>query len=381
MQEARRVVVWCQELKDRPHLALQWHDPITGGRRSRTSGTADPDQADRRRADLEYELNHGLHQDASDMSWSRFRALFEDEYVASRRPATRRNFASALDLFEECCHPKRLRGVTERTLSAFAASLRKRVVRGGRTGMAASTMRVTLSFLRAALRWAVHQKLLPECPRFPLIKVPRTRPQPVPTESFERLYAKAGDDATRALLLCGWLAGLRRGEAYALEWSPTDRSPWVDFARGRVVFPAEFVKGAEDQWLPLDPWLREALELLPRRGRRVFDFRNRSGRPLGPSGLSHRVVRLARLAGVKLTLRALRRGFGCFYAARVPAQVLQKLMRHADIRITMDYYVNIDSAVEEAVLDRKRSARRANDPLGNVPEGAEETLNPEESAG
>jgi len=33
--------------------------------------------------------------------------------------------------------------------------------------------------------------------------------------------------------------------------------------------------------------------------------------------------------------------------------VLQKLMRHSDIRTTMDYYANVDAAVEEAVSDLK----------------------------
>jgi hypothetical protein len=49
-------------------------------------------------------------------------------------------------------------------------------------------------------------------------------------------------------------------------------------------------------------------------------------------------------------MKSLRRGFGCRYAGRVSAQVLQKLMRHSDIKITMDYYANVDDAVEAAVL-------------------------------
>lgn len=33
---------------------------------------------------------------------------------------------------------------------------------------------------------------------------------------------------------------------------------------------------------------------------------------------------LGKLTGVKLTFKSLRRGFGCYWAARVSAQVLQK---------------------------------------------------------
>ena len=106
------------------------------------------------------------------------------------------------------------------------------------------------------------------------------------------------------------------------------------------------------QWLPLDATLREALLALPRHGRRVFRFTDRGGRSVNDLAVSHRVVKLAKLAGVTLTMRTLRKGFGCYYAARVPAQVLQKLMRHADIKTTMAYYANVDDAVEAAVAAR-----------------------------
>jgi hypothetical protein len=49
-------------------------------------------------------------------------------------------------------------------------------------------------------------------------------------------------------------------------------------------------------------------------------------------------------------MHTLRKGFGCRYAGKVPAQVLQKLMRHRNIKTTMDYYCNVDQAVMEAVL-------------------------------
>jgi integrase len=63
-------------------------------------------------------------------------------------------------------------------------------------------------------------------------------------------------------------------------------------------------------------------------------------------------------AGVRLTFKSLRRGFGCRYAGKVSAHVLQRLMRHSDLKITMTYYANIDAAVEEAVLGAKRNTSR-----------------------
>jgi integrase len=353
-----RVIVWVQNRGDRPYLSLEWHDPATHKRKSKSAETNNPLDAEKARADLEYELNHGLHRDTSGMSWERFRELFEDEYITFRRPSTRGNYSAAFDGFETLCAPRALRGVNERTASAFAAAMQK-------AGLAPGTIRQRLTLLRTALRWALGQKIIGEVPRFPAIRIPRKRPQAVPLESFERLLDKAPDANMRAFLLTGWLAGLRLTEAAALEWEPTETAPYLDPAAGRIVLPAELVKGAEDQWVPLDPELWDVLSRLPRHGKKVFRFVDeRDGHPLGRTGIGERVIRLARRAGVKLTMRTLRRGFGCRYAGRVPAQVLQKLMRHASVTTTMTYYANVDDAAMEAVRG-KRVSRVA----GRVTEG------------
>src|SRR5262249_10468557 len=152
--------------------------------------------------------------------------------------------------------------------------------------------------------WAKEQKLIPAVPKFPAVKVPRKKPQPVAAEAFERLLAKAPDPHMRAFLLCGWLAGLRLNEALALEWEHADAAPWLDLARDRIWLPAGFVKAVEDQWLPLDAQLREALEALPRQGRKVFRFTNpRTGAPTGDDAVGQRVTGLARAAGVRMTMK------------------------------------------------------------------------------
>jgi sulfatase maturation enzyme AslB (radical SAM superfamily) len=49
-------------------------------------------------------------------------------------------------------------------------------------------------------------------------------------------------------------------------------------------------------------------------------------------------------------MKSLRRGFGYRSAGKVPAQVLQKAMRHANIKTTLDYDANVDEAAEEVIL-------------------------------
>jgi integrase len=277
--------------------------------------------------------------------------------VANLRPNTRHNYEVTLNLFESLCNPTRLRGISERNVSAFLAAMRQRPTRG-RDGMAAGTMKLHLQLLHTALCWAAEQKLLPGVPKFPAVRVPKKRPQPVPAESFEKLFDKAPDDNMRAYLLTGWLAGLRLAEAAELEREPTNLAPYLDLGRSRIVLPAEFAKSVEDQWVPLDPLLRQTLEALPRHGKKVFRFVAKDGHTISSSAVSDRVCRLAKKAGVKLTMHSLRRGFGCRYAGKVPAQVLQRLMRHKNITTTMDYFANIDAAVEEAVLGPQRNSSR-----------------------
>ncbi len=350
-----RVTVYLLRPKDRPSFQLQWIDPTSGGRRTKSAGTDDPGLAEKARADLEYELNHGIYASPDRATWAEFRQRFEAEYVASRRPNTRRNYAATLDAFEELAPVKSVAAITARTLSQFVARLRARPGRSQGTSTQASTVKVRMQFLQTALRWAVAHGYLAAAPAMPQVRVPRRTPQPVPDEVFAALVRQAGEDREMvAYMGCAWYAGLRRGEAHALCWSPSDEHPWVDLGRNRVVLPAAVAKSDADQWVPLDPALREMLAALPRRrgDDRVFDFRCRSGLAAPPLTVGQRVRRLAELAGVRASYKTLRRGFGCRYAGRVPAQVLQRLMRHADIKTTLAYYANLDDAVEAAVLGR-----------------------------
>ena len=79
----------------------------------------------------------------------------------------------------------------------------------------------------------------------------------------------------------------------------------------RIVIPAGFAKSANDQWVPLHPVLRQALVELPRTELEVFPFRTRKGNPVSRGSISHRVLNMAKKAGVKLSMHRLRKGFGC----------------------------------------------------------------------
>jgi hypothetical protein len=45
----KRITVWVQQFSDRPNLMLQWHDPDTGRRKSKSAETPDARAATPRR--------------------------------------------------------------------------------------------------------------------------------------------------------------------------------------------------------------------------------------------------------------------------------------------------------------------------------------------
>ncbi len=76
-------------------------------------------------------------------------------------------------------------------------------------------------------------------------------------------------------------------------------------------------------------------------------------------------------------MHSLRKVFGRRYADKVPAQELQRLMRHRDICTTMDYYANVDAAVEEAVFRPKVNSSLNRDKTEIVNERAGSDANTE----
>jgi integrase len=58
---------------------------------------------------------------------------------------------------------------------------------------------------------------------------------------------------------------------------------------------------------------------------------------------------MAKKAGLKISLHDLRRSFGSRYASAVPAPVLQRLTRHADIKTMLAFYTDVDDTLDEAI--------------------------------
>src|SRR5207245_673131 len=111
----------------------------------------------------------------------------------------------SLDCFDcartAAAHPRNLGVVDERMLSKYATDLRS-------AGHKAATIQGHLAYLRAALRWAADQKMIPHAPKVTMPKVPKKATiRKISAEEFERLHAAAPDPLWAAFVATAWYTG------------------------------------------------------------------------------------------------------------------------------------------------------------------------------
>jgi integrase len=318
-----------------PYFHAQWLLPGSTKRKTKSLKTANEDEADDARAVLEHQLNHEQDAATSRLTWEAFVELYREEHLSLL--STGRYRLEALTRFGANIKPRSLAAVNEDMIARHTALLRK-------TGIKPISVWSHLSILRAALRWAVRRKFLRFAPHVEAGSIPRkVFIRSISPATFVLLLAGMPTPAWKLLAQLGWYAGLRRGELAALRWDRTPGGAWVDLDLERIFISAESGKADEDEWIPMHPELKTALLEQRQTAGPVFPWRH-SLNCLGVHFMDH-----ARAAGLDVKLHDLRRSFGTRYAALVPAQVLQRLMRHADIQTTMRYYANLDGSLAEAI--------------------------------
>lgn len=235
---------------------------------------------------------------------------------------------------------------------------RLKVAMGALAPKSANNVLTTLSMLlKVAVEWGVIAKV--PC-RIRMLKVQQKEAGFLDFDQFGTLVAaaqKLGSAVYVFVLLCGE-AGLRRGEAMALEWTDLDlkrrmmtvaRSVW----NGHVSAP----KSGKSRKVRLTERLALALEAHRHlQGPRVLCAED-------GGELTNKVVRIwmekaERRAGLPVTgrIHVLRHSFCAHLAmAGAPAKAIQELAGHADLTMTMRYMHLSPGARDEAVrlLERK----------------------------
>lgn len=367
--------VYVVEFGDRPNYQLQWRDPITQKLRTKTTAVKrtglarDRKAAERLAGELETQLASGSAALPSKFTWEQFKTRYEAEVVPGLAKETANKISVVFNYVETILSPSRLRDMNEARISHFAATIRA-------NGKAETTIQSYLAHLKAMLRWAVSQKLLPACPSFPKIqrkkKSKGTTPmkgRPITLEEFERMLAKVeevvGTDAAPAwshYLRGLWASGLRLSESLELWWDREDRLLPTFPKKGRPMLriPAELEKGHADRLLPMAPEFALFLLETPEAARTgaVFKLPGIRGQTseLRSKWVGKVVSKIGEKAGVRVhvdpkdpkkvkyaSAHDLRRAFGERWAARIMPAQLRELMRHESIETTLRYYVGTNA--------------------------------------
>ena len=104
------------------NLVLRWTDPITGERKTKSSGTKKRREAERKAALLEKELRAGAYKPLSKITWDDFRVNYERK-LSKQAENTRKTATTALNHLERVLRPKMLSAITSQTMNHFVETL------------------------------------------------------------------------------------------------------------------------------------------------------------------------------------------------------------------------------------------------------------------
>jgi len=337
------------------NLMMRYVDPTTGKQVARSAGTRDELTAERAAAVWQDELNTGRYAAPSRITWADFRERYEGEKLAGMSKGSQLAYTVALDHVTRVLNPDRLARLTPQAMSRFVAKLRK-------GGMKPVTIAKHLRHINAALRWAERQGYMSKAPTIEMPKVRGTmKGRPITTEEYERMLTKVASirpddaDAWKRLITGLWLSGLRIGEAVVLSWDSGSFRIDLDGRHPAFKIDGAGQKSGKAELCPITPDFAEWILAETPEGERVgyvFPLENlrhggqftacEAGRVLSEIGDKAGVV-VDPESGKTASAHDLRRAFGTRWARKTRTPVLQRLMRHANIQTTMNYYVDLDA--------------------------------------
>jgi integrase len=242
------------------------------------------------------------------------------------------------------------------------------------------TIKDLRTVLRSALGAALREELV-EKNVASLVKLPRQRKRtmmPWTSEEARQFLESAAqdDDAFYAAYVLVLVLGMRKGEVLGMNWDRVDLDAAelvIDLQLQRVrreLIYRDTKTAASDASLPMpglvvtamtrrrdaqsmdrgragDAWL--GLDIGPR-----FVFTGRYGRPVDPRTLNRRFSSRCELAGVRrLTVHDARRTCATLLVdLDVHPRVIMRVLRHADLSVTMEIYARASSTATTEALRR-----------------------------
>lgn len=217
-------------------------------------------------------------------------------------------------------------------------------------GLVATTINSELHVLGKCLRDAQEWLELHKIPKMKMLKVPPLENDFLTEEECEILLPQM-QGLWYDLVYTALKTGLRLGELKGLKWQDiqwenmtlTVKRTWCTIAKS-LLSP----KGNKERTIPLTDDVHTLL--LRRRQKEGFVFKGKNG-VFNGRRLNYEIAQACKRAGLrKVTCHILRHSYASHLALKgVPIIVIQKLLGHSDIKVTMRYAHLSKSSVNEAV--------------------------------
>jgi integrase len=205
-------------------------------------------------------------------------------------------------------------------------------------GLSKKTVNNHLTVLRRLLMVAKKRTLIDSVPEIEWLKAPKPDFDFFDFDEAARLVT-AADGEWRCMIIVALRTGLRQGELLALRWEDVDLQKGLlrvrqSVTRGQVTEP----KSGRSRDVPLSDHALSALKL-QRHLRGPLVFCAGDGRMLGKEECKHPLWRASKRAGLRrIGWHVLRHSFASHLAMRgVPLKVVQELLGHATMEMTMRY--------------------------------------------
>lgn len=355
-------LVKVSKRKGRDNYEAEWADPKTGKRKRRSLKTNIKRTAERAAGKLEKEILEGTFVATRKDKWLDVKERYLADLKTQKKSAEYiGDINSTLRSIENHIKPGTLQAIDEEAIEQLTKKLTLEVGKakqadGERASQSPQTTAKHLRNVKRLLNWAKRKKLLTEVPA---IDMPEgssrgvAKGRRLTTEEFERMLSAVDQVCKEPLrkpmkrLLKGlWLSGLRLGEALALSWGPTPDAISLELFGKRPMFkiPRGVDKSKKERRLPMPPdfaaWIDETPD--DNQTGQVFPI------PHTTDWASKTICKIGRKANVKVSesksasAHDLRRSFGFRWADMVKPNVLQQLMRHAEIQTTFENYLVSD---------------------------------------
>lgn len=350
-------------------------DPATGKRKQHSKGGfARKEPARPAKNDSAREYLNRIIGDVQDGAWRpdrplTVRELLEEHWLPAQesrnlRPSTLAQYRGVLDAWiVPHVGAMRAASVTPADVQRLVEKLRTTKTSQGRPGLSPRSLQLTVGVMKAAYAFAVEGGLLA---RNPMTSVRRPQiVQRVPTtwtaEDARKFLATVESDSLAAMWALLLARGLRRGEAAGLRWEH------VGLADGsiRIVHTLVMVQGHVQESVPKTKTGRRTVPLdahlvgllTARRRSQAADrlrageawtdsgyvFTNKLGERLSPDWISGRfedLVRTAKLPRIRLH-DTRHTAASIMVATRVPAKVVQEMLGHSHVSITLSLYAHV----------------------------------------